>query len=441
MARSSRSSAEENYVLVEIKQEQLVLTIKEKMESTSTSQSICRVREMLPQERSSQYSPKVVSIGPLCHDEQCGLEDAEKHKWLYLNSLLTRKPNLEESLEKCVEALRELEVKVRNCYGGQIHLTADELVKMMLVDGCFIIELLFKSNVKSLRRRDDYFFGSKERFAQLRRDLILLDNQIPFFVLERLFGLVQVPKQCTTSLPDMVLTFFKRMVPPEVQTFQGRLGQEFKHILDLIHHCFLPSIQEPECQEETSTNKEDTTKSATTLKRDGIQFTKVTAESLLDIKFSSSRGVLQIPPLKFHDFTEFVLTNLIALELCCSDRPKHVASYVSLMGMLIQNDQDVRLLYRASILTNGLEKREEVKSLFKNVQVKLENIDFFYRGLWKQVCGYKRPNWVKSWLRMNRLERDRMGVVGFSLAILFLVLVFIGTLFSVLSFTLHHRKS
>ncbi|GFZ13903.1 hypothetical protein Acr_24g0000930 [Actinidia rufa] len=338
-SRSPRRMHVGDYVTVEIKpeDERLISSIKQHVESVSVSNCICRVPRNVSRESTMNYFPDLVSIGPFHHGE-AKLIATEDKKWRYLNALLSRKPNLEATLAHCVSALKELEPKVRKFYVEKINRGSDELVKMMLVDGCFIIELFLKYSMKGLRRRDDPFFNKKDTFFQLRCDLILLENQIPFFILQCLFSLVPIPTQCTQSLIELALSFFRRMIPGDDIILQGNFRQDFNHLLDLIHNCYLPT--HPEVQPRV---EKKNLCCATKIQESGIGFRKATAESLLDVKFV--RGVLEIPPLKLHEYTEIVFRNLIALENCTPDRPMYVTSYALLMGKTrtIQKRREIAL--------------------------------------------------------------------------------------------------
>ncbi|XP_057476849.1 putative UPF0481 protein At3g02645 [Actinidia eriantha] len=351
-SRSPRRMHVGDYVTVEIipEDERLISSIKQHMESISVSNCICRVPRNVSRESAMNYFPDLVSIGPFNHGE-AKLIATEDKKWRYLNALLSRKPNLEATLDHCVSALKELEPK-------------------------------------GLRRRDDPFFNKKDMFFQLRR-----------------------------------------MIPGDDIILQGNFRQDFNHLLDLIHNCYLPT--HPEVQPRV---QKKNLCCATKIQESGIGFRKATAESLLDIKFV--RGVLEIPPLKVHEYSEIVLRNLIALENCTPDRPMYVTSYALLMEKLAQSNKDVRLLYRRRILTNGLERREEILDLFKKLPVDLKVNDFYYKELCEQMNEYRGANWG-VWYKQMKQSNCRFPS-AIILAILLLVLTFTGTLFSVLSFSHHH---
>ncbi|KAL9688024.1 hypothetical protein QQ045_032436 [Rhodiola kirilowii] len=88
------------------------------------------------------YHPQIVSIGPYHHNKP-DLQMIQEIKWTYLKSLVTRiQETLNLGLEDYLRAIHPLESKARACYSEQlVRYTVDEFVEMMVLDGCFIIEL------------------------------------------------------------------------------------------------------------------------------------------------------------------------------------------------------------------------------------------------------------------------------------------------------------
>lgn len=103
------------------------------------------------------YVPKLISIGPFHYGEK-RLQAMEEHKMRYLLRFLgydfdkakgqeerdVEKQNLEtvNRLEEINAAVKKLEVKARECYSEYFDIGSDEFVQMMVIDGCFLIELL-----------------------------------------------------------------------------------------------------------------------------------------------------------------------------------------------------------------------------------------------------------------------------------------------------------
>ncbi|KAL7220315.1 hypothetical protein ACSBR2_013230 [Camellia fascicularis] len=62
-------------------------------------------------------------------------------------------------------AIRQLEEKACKCYAAEtVRLDTDDFVEMMLLDGCFIVELFRKFNMRYLVEEDDLIFQSDQLF-------------------------------------------------------------------------------------------------------------------------------------------------------------------------------------------------------------------------------------------------------------------------------------
>ncbi|KAB1213845.1 hypothetical protein CJ030_MR5G017108 [Morella rubra] len=419
-----------DYVSIHIKEDSLVSSIKEKMEDVAISACISKVPdEFRSGNYEKTYIPDKVSIGPFHHGKP-GLKDMEDQKWRYLFALLNRKQNLEASLDRCVELLRKLEHRARRCYSENIDLTSDEFVQIMLVDGCFIIELFLKFTFKSLRRRNDIVFSTPGMRFELRRNMVLLENQIPYFVLQRLFEIVPIPKLCSLSLNELAFRFFRVIIPAgDKQVLWEKFNVEGTHLLDLMHHCFAPSY--PTVQ--SKGGRQQRLDSATRLQEAGIRFKKATTRSLLDVKFVN--GVLEIPPLEVDEWTETILGNLIALEQLHSDDTQHITSYAFLFSNLLLSKKDVKLLSKQRILIYDKEKEKEVSELFRKLSSDWKVKDVYYKGLFEQAKENKRTS---VHLRWQKLKHNRLSLLVYVLVILILLVTVVGAFFSVLSFCLHH---
>lgn len=416
--------------------EGLVTSIRRKMETISSSHSICRVKEGLCKANEKAYLPNLVSIGPYHHGEE-GLTGMEVHKWRYVHALLNRKPNLEACLDECVIALKEVQHRAQACYAGEINFGNNDFLQIMLVDGCFIIELFLKYSIKSLRRRNDPIFTAPGMLFDLRCNLVLLENQIPLFVLQRLFQVVPIPKQCNYLLNELAFRFFKNMIPGDNQIHREKFNQEGYHLLDLICHCLLPTHPRVQQKQPNSNNH---VRSATELQGDGIRFRKARTENLLDIKFVN--GVLEIPPIIVNQYTKSLLSNLTALEQCSSDSSsvQYITSYVVLMKGLIRSDKDAKLLQQRDILTNYDATEKEVAKLFEKLYEEANVNGFYYDGLCEQMNAYKNRTRWHGWSKRLKHSHHRNPSLCLVLlvAILALLVTLVGTLFSVLSFFLRH---
>ncbi|KAL2338958.1 hypothetical protein Fmac_013404 [Flemingia macrophylla] len=375
----------------------IVASIKEKLEVISSLKSIFRVPEKLIEANEKMYSPGTVSIGPLHHGKEA-LKHMEDRKWHYLFTLLSRQPNqLESSLHKYVNTLSDLEKPARSFYAEELHLKSNQFIEMMLVDGCFIIELFLKYAQKGVRGRGDPMFTTPGFLNRVRCDLILLENQIPFIVLQRLFNIVQHD----TTLYELAIRFFRNMLPEDKQNVDEKFSHEGFHLLDLIRQWYLPTYARVVAKKHVSLSHLEC---ATKLKSDGVKSKSFsTTKSLLNMKFT--KGVLKIPPLAIHQFTEMIFSNLIALEQHRNDTLPFT-SYVFLMKALVLNEKDVKLFRHLGILIIDNYSENEVCDLFNKLCEKVECVEdkFYFAGLVEQIFEYRsQSSWRKilkcSWLK------------------------------------------
>ncbi|KAM0065697.1 hypothetical protein Hdeb2414_s0003g00117621 [Helianthus debilis subsp. tardiflorus] len=111
-------------------------------------------------------------------------------------------------LEDFLRAVQPLEVTARESYSVTIPYNTDEFIEMMVLDGCFIIELFRMLGGLVEVVEYDTLVSMTWIVPFFFRDLVRLENQIPFFVLECLFELTKTPKSPT--LATLALSFFNR---------------------------------------------------------------------------------------------------------------------------------------------------------------------------------------------------------------------------------------
>jgi hypothetical protein len=181
------------------------------------------------------YRPGVVSIGP-CHRSEPQVKVIKKHKVEFLKLFLSRKKNL--GFNELMESIRPLAKKARECYSKEINLESfnddddDRFLKMMVLDGCFLIELFLKAAEKKARTLWPSTY--RRQFHMSTGTFLWLENQIPFFVLEELFTTIKNKPDAseTSKMPSLsflALRFFNKVMQrPDgvIEKFrQGRSGQ------------------------------------------------------------------------------------------------------------------------------------------------------------------------------------------------------------------------
>ncbi|KAL5717664.1 hypothetical protein ACHQM5_010640 [Ranunculus cassubicifolius] len=401
------------------------------------------------------YEPRIVSIGPYHHDSE-KFKTTEEHKKWYLHDLISRNTTPNTSLQDFVKEIRKMESHVRVCYAEPIDLDSDKFVKMMVFDGCFILELLYKY----LEKRGDHgkhdrdvnldgadegealgtmttdlndpILGTTWMIYSVRKDLVLLENQLPFMVLEKLFDLTKYPTRGSYTLTALVTSFFNPILPT-VRPVETNSSTKGRHILDLLRNLLLPKQQ---VMEFGRSPYWEYTQSATDLSETGVKFKKkVDTDCLLDITFDEN-GVFEIPPFVFGESWTVLLPNLIALEQCRRDYTDQITSYVILMDSLINNENDVKILRKKGII-DGLFNEDEkvaidINNLFKGAVVD----KYYYDGLCNRVNAYCKTRWHR-W--RATLVRDYFNtpwaLISFLAALVLLLLTTAQTVFAILSYS------
>jgi Plant protein of unknown function len=120
--------------------------------------------------------PRVVSIGPY-HWGSPSLKgmEVEKRQFLELN-LWSR---VEKAWNGYVEVMEKLEADARRYYPDLVNaMDANAFLSMMLLDGFYILGLLYPLFFVRIQSNDAH------DAVEIWHDLLLLENQIPFIIVE-----------------------------------------------------------------------------------------------------------------------------------------------------------------------------------------------------------------------------------------------------------------
>ncbi|KAJ0111257.1 hypothetical protein Patl1_02998 [Pistacia atlantica] len=401
--------------------------------SMSSTFSIFQTPKILFRHNEAAYKPNAFSIGPFYYRANKELQATQKIKLKYLRDLLSRSNNPEELYSQLTETIRSIQREARGCYAGPLESCVEEaFVEILVLDGCFISELFRKDAKKELRDPDDPIFTMSCLQEYLNHDLILLENQIPWMVLERFFSLTKLSPD--ESLIQLALDFFGNIFSskePSVTPNQFHEGKiEIKHILDLLRHSLLLPLS-PGKFNDKPTGWEPFP-CATKINEAGITFEKGMAGSILDIKFAN--GVLKIPPLLIQETTETILRNLISFEQCCPNYQPIVTSYAKLMDNLIDTDEDVEILSDKNIIDNWLNP-EDAKQFFNKLYHDTFVKQFFYHDICLAVKNHRKRCWPRwRFFLVHNYFGKPWAIVSLIVGTILLVLTFLQTLYAVLSY-------
>ncbi|KAF7840972.1 phosphatidylinositol/phosphatidylcholine transfer protein SFH8 [Senna tora] len=192
--------------------------------------------------------PDVVSIGPYYHENDQSL-DFESVKWYYLNKhLSSARFDRKSTLNSYIESMKiSIASQAKIYYQVMPIMSYDDFIEMMVVDGCFVVEVLKLLGCPNCQDETgtvgDPILEKPWVIPVLITDILKLENQIPFFILNKLWD----EQKAKDSILVASLRVFNWLF--EVPWHEGSrvkdavTNYEPKNMLDLFHHCMHPSPQ------------------------------------------------------------------------------------------------------------------------------------------------------------------------------------------------------
>jgi hypothetical protein len=403
--------------------------------SIAAGRSTCcifRVPHSLIEINGKSYQPRIVSIGPY-HRGQPNLQMMEEHKWRYLRSLLSRTKEAKGIiLEDYLKSIHSLEKDARESYSETIHLGTDEFLEMMVLDGCFLLELFRKVENPNLFDPEDPLVTMSWILTFFYRDFLRLENQIPFFILERLFETSKTPdEESGPSLTLLAMRFFNNMMQrpdPVIETFHDLKGL---HLLDLVRLSFIPKGEKspPPHTVNTSTH---IIHCVSKLRRAGIELNQGKEESFLALKFR--HGVIEMPSITIDDFMSSFLLNCVAFEQCHNSCSKHVTTYTTFLDCLVNTAKDVEYLCDSNIIENYFGNDAELARFINNLgkDVAFDLNRCYLSKLFNDVSEYYRNSRHVQWASFKYTYFDTpWSFISAMAAFVLLVLSFLQTFYTI----------
>ncbi|XP_058204069.1 UPF0481 protein At3g47200-like [Rhododendron vialii] len=394
--------------------------------------SIFRVPQTLIDINGKAYKPDIVSIGPFHHGEP-GLQMIQEHKWRFLGDLLNRTRSKGLSLEDYLRAVEPLETKARGCYSEAIRFGTDEFLEMLVLDGCFIVELFRKIGKVIPIEHDDPLI-SMWNYSFILRDFIRLENQIPFFILQRLFDLSLMPgEESGPSLAKLALIFFNNALQRPEEVITKHASTPGRHLLDFLRSSFIPTDHEETKHGNSSQNH--MIQCISKLCRAGIDLKPGDEDSFLVVKFR--RGVIEMPTISIDDFMSCFMINCIAFEQCQIKCTRHFTTYATLLDCLVNTGKDVEFLLDRNIVENYFGTEAElakfINDLGKDVTFDIESS--YLGNLFYEVNKYYKSGWHVQWASFRYTYfRSPWSFISALAAFVLLVLSVAQTFYTMLAY-------
>ncbi|XP_040374903.1 UPF0481 protein At3g47200 [Rosa chinensis] len=291
---------------------------------------------------------------------------------------------------------------------------------------------------RDLVDENDCVYGKPNLLWDLWPDMLLLENQLPFFILEELSQDLELTKR--TSMVFLSHYFF---VDNLVMAIEGTEEEneekirshqlEVKHLLDLLRTLLILPIMLK--SQDGVLGTYGTSPTMTELHQAGISFKVGESRDLLAIQFTD--GVLEVPKLTVWDQTEVAMRNIIAFEQCeFPPEVQYVSDYVAVLDCFVNTAKDVELLVDCGIVENNLGDSKDVSRLINSLGsgLMVDPHHFYYSAICQNLIDHCNSRWNK---RMANLRQNYFNTPWTTISVvaasILLVLTFIQTVSSVIS--------
>ncbi|OWM87922.1 hypothetical protein CDL15_Pgr000339 [Punica granatum] len=304
------------------------------------------------------------------------------------------------------EKLEKLDPYIRASYHKFLELNQDVLAWTMAVDGLFLFDFLCRSGIdKDFLKSSEHlkFLADSSRRKQaedaIMRDVMMLENQMPIFVLEKLLTLeypgngkivkesfqqILKERECRVEIPDDIFIEENEDVQGmKNQNFNAKAKKGFFRISEIRtansvamsflecvgnnpvtgqmmkpHVELIIGLMELPVSDMTSslsaarakppvTSQNPTT---TSLSKASIKFN--TTDYIKSIHFDKGTAMFFLPIIKLGVNSEVINRNLIAYETMANMSSLMFARYIELMDGIIDTEDDVKLLVKNKIIVS-----------------------------------------------------------------------------------------
>ena len=265
--------------------------------------------------------------------------------------------------------------------------TLEEIRWLLTLDALCLVASLQHMSHMTLHVEDDRFvpsfgdiFNDREDMVTMRRDMLLVENQVPFQLLKRVIEKLRDITVCASEemkLPEWDTWFWHAtMISLHLHVFDGvhridldsplwmeHIGKlkegistigvfnKLRHNMDVMHYIRCGSNAAEFARSEPYLH----IPSVTTLHNAGVTIHGKSPAFLGDIVFEN--GCLTIPFTNVHDITEVHLRNLVVYEDLYL-RECTANSYITIMGDLVKTEDDFKLLVDSGVVMNNLDDDE-----------------------------------------------------------------------------------
>ncbi|CAA7033177.1 unnamed protein product [Microthlaspi erraticum] len=413
-----------------------------------TNPNLCciyRVPNSMRQMSPEAYTPQLILIGPLHHSLKSqalkargnirrtkfmGYLNMEEHKKIYVEKFSERLEG-QKTIEGFRTMIEEDEDLIRASYSeSTAWIESQEFVEMILHDSVFILELILRFFGTGAEKIGDHLMDSPCLEKTIKRDLIMLENQLPYFILEKLFDPVVKILNPNKTLRQLVINYVLNMDKTKIGD-----DTKFRHFTDLVRCVRVESADEETFPDYGHEDFQPMyiMHNAHKLDKGGVKIKALEEEFPVRVKFDRKNGCLEIPPFKADDDVEIIIRNIMALEQCHYPFDAHVCSYIMFLDFLIDTEKDVELLVEKEIITNWLGHHEAVAKMVNKLCLGVPEDGAYYSETAKQVIRHYNGKYNNSRAILKRVYcSDMWSGTATVAATLLLLMTLIQTVTSII---------
>ncbi|CAH8263825.1 unnamed protein product [Arabidopsis lyrata] len=358
------------------------------------------------------YTPQLLLIGPLNHSLK---SQAFKSPGDVTYTMSTGYLNMEEYIRFFgaktgygygYPRITDINLRPRESYSeSSAWIESQEFVKMILHDCVFILELILRTLERGREKTGDPIMDMPCLEVIVKSDLMLLENQLPYFILEKLFDPV-VPK-----FQKLIINYFN---------FGGKIGNKskFRHFTDLFRCVRVETLQGlPPRKFKLIEHMYNAVK----LHSGGVKFEAVENEYSLYVRFEN--GCLKMPCFVVHDHEERILRNIMALENCHYPYEAHVCTYMIFLDYLIDTEKDVDMLVEKGIIRNWIGQHSLVAEMVNKLCVGIMDNGSYCSDTSVEVNAYYSSPFNRSRAVLKRVYFGNMWIGTATVAAMLLLLM------------------
>ncbi|KAM3253616.1 hypothetical protein ACQJBY_047608 [Aegilops geniculata] len=378
--------------------------------------------------------PMAVSIG-LYHHNSSKLNEMEKVKRVAAHHFIRDSGHPFDEMYAAVFSVMGAARRFYDTKDANVNIGDAEFADMMFIDGCFLLQYMLMYTGRG-RLPPSLLSCFESNQACINNDIMLLENQLPWLVVEtlRIFRPVPVEKfigkmgrtlQIRGDMDRRPVVLDASYTPP--------------HLLGILlfykagrRNNSVP-LSDPDGFRSMSKSI-----SAIELAEIGIKLTAGKTAKFMDtgIKKGFLSAEIFLPPLLLDDIRSCWLVNMAAFEVCLGmaagarQSKAVVCSYLAVLAMLMDREEDVHEL-RSKRLVQGELTNKETLDFFKKL-VKCISGGPLYIHIMEEVEAYKLNRWM--WIKVHQFVYKNFKAI---VAVLSIVGVLVGIFKTLLSLKKH----